>query len=151
MEICSKLLETPLGDDIDAELLMAGAALHDIGKIDCYVTDEVGEATMSLEGSALGGHHYGSLKEIDDAVRDGEYDTERVLLLKNIVACHHGKREFGDIATAMTLEGFWLHYADELDAKHFTVKSKIMECDPGKTTSHKEGDTQYTLYRRVDQ
>ena len=151
MKICSKLLETTIGEDVDAELLLTAAALHDIGKIDCYATDEVGEATMTFEGSAMGGHHYGSLKAIDDVVREGDYDPERVTILKNIVASHHGKREFGDIATAMTLEGFLLHYADELDAKHFAVRSKILEAAPGKFVPWREGDVTYSLYRRTDQ
>ena len=65
------LLKSTLGQDIDAELLLTAAALHDIGKLDIYKTDDIGEATMTLQGYALGSHHYDSLMAVEEAIREG--------------------------------------------------------------------------------
>ena len=151
VNVCDALLKTTLGKDIDAELLLTGAALHDIGKLDTYDTDDIGEATMTLEGYAMGSHHYGSLMAVEEAVREGNYDPERVLLLKNIIASHHGKREFGDLATPLTLEGIWLNFADDLDAKHYEARKAILEIQPGTVTPKKVFPFDFNLYRRTDQ
>ena len=151
VNVCTALLKSTLGQDIDAELLLTAAALHDIGKLGSYRTDEIGEASITLQGYALGGHHYDSLMAVEEAVKEGNYDPERVLLLKNIIASHHGKREFGDIATPLTLEGIWLNFADDLDAKHFEARQAIMELQPGTVSPKKVFPFDFVLYRRSDQ
>lgn len=151
INVCTALLKSTLGQDIDAELLLTAAALHDIGKLDTYKTDDIGEATITLQGYALGSHHYDSLMAVEEAVREGNYDPERVLLLKNIIASHHGSREFGDLATPLTLEGLWLNFADDLDAKHFEARQAIMELEPGTVSPRKVFPFDFVLYRRSDQ
>ena len=151
LNICTKLLETQIGEDIDSELLLAAAALHDVGKLTCYETNEMGGASLTFEGEALGGHHYYSLRAVEEAVKEGNYDPERVLILQNIIASHHGDQQFGDIAKPITLEGFWLHMADELSATTFRVKSKIMSVDPGTFATETLFSVKNRYYRRTDQ
>ena len=152
MSICVSLLgaTSAIRKDIDAELLLTGAALHDVGKIDCYATDDIGTATMTMEGYAVG-HHYRSLLAVEEAVREGNYDPERVMLLKNMIASHHGNRQFGDLENPLTLEAIWLHFADDLDAKHDAARKAILEATPGAVTSKKVYPFEHVLYRRSDQ
>ena len=150
MNICDVLTKTVLGRDIDKELLFTAAALHDVGKLECYHTDSVGVATMTLKGYALGGHHYSSLLAIEEEEKLGNYDQERILILKNLIASHHGNKEYGDLATPLTLEGYWLHAADDLDAKHYEVRKAIMELQPGGVSAKNKMLETY-LYRRTDQ
>jgi 3'-5' exoribonuclease len=151
VNMCMCLLKSSIGKDLDKELLIAAAALHDVGKTTCYLTDEIGMATMTLEGLALGGHHMNSLLAIENAKKDGNYDKERILILENIIASHHGAREFGDIATPMTLEGYWLHAMDDLDAKHYEAREEIKSLEPGAYSAKKVYSLDSKLYRRTDQ
>lgn len=152
IEMCVCLLKSKcIGKDVDKELLLAAAALHDVGKTTCYMTDKVGVATMTLEGYALGGHHMDSLRAVEEAVKDGNYDKERIMILENIIASHHGSREFGDLATPMTIEGYWLHAMDDLNAKHYEAREEIKTLDPGTVSSKKVYALDTRLYRRTDQ
>lgn len=151
VNMCCCLLRSKIGKDVDKELLLAAAALHDVGKTSCYFTDKVGVATLTLEGYALGGHHMDSLRAVEDAAKDGNYDKERILILENIIASHHGAREFGDLATPMTIEGYWLHAMDDLDAKHYEARAEIMTLEPGTFSSKKVYALETRLYRRTDQ
>lgn len=151
VNMCDVLTKSCIGRDIDKELLIAAAALHDVGKTDCYATDAVGVATMTLQGIAYGGHHLDSIRAVEEAEKNGNYNPERLLLLKNIIASHHGAREFGDIATPICIEAYWLHYMDDLDAKHYQAKKAIMEIDPGTVTAQKVRGLGTNLYRRIDQ
>ena len=92
-----------------------------------------------------------SLRAVEDAVKDGNYDKERIMILENIIASHHGAREFGDLATPMTIEGYWLHAMDDLDAKHYEAREEIMTLEPGAVSSKKVYALDTRLYRRTDQ
>ena len=151
VNMCVKLLEAEIGRDVDSELLLAAAALHDVGKTTCYITDKVGISTMTLDGYALGGHHFDSIRAVEEAAKNGNYDKERILILKNIIASHHGSRESGDLATPMTIEGYWLHTLDDLDAKHYEAREEIMSLEPGTWSSKKVYALDTRLYRRTDQ
>ncbi|MCR5024085.1 MAG: HD domain-containing protein [Lachnospiraceae bacterium] len=150
VNMCDCLLHTCIAKDVDRELLLAAAALHDVGKITCYSTSDIGKASFTLEGYAFGGHHMDSLRAIEDAVKGGNYDKERIMILENIIACHHGSREFGDLATPMTIEGYWLHAMDDLDAKHYEAKKVIKDLEPGESSAFQSLLKTY-LYRRTDQ
>ncbi len=151
MNMCEVLLKSCIGKDVDKELLLAAAALHDVGKTTCYKTDEIGTATMTLEGYAFGGHHLDSIRAVEEAAKNGNYDKERIMILENIIASHHGSRSFGDLATPMTIEGFWLHAMDDLDAKHYEAKNELKKLDPGTISTKDVYPLETRLYRRSDQ
>ena len=151
IHICEHLLNTWLGKDIDAEILMAAAALHDVGKIEAYVTDEVGTASMTLEGIAMGGHHWDSLCMVEEERKNGNYDPEALILLKNAIASHHGSRDFGDFAEPISLEAVWLNIADDLSAKHYGIKKAIKALDPGTLSAKNVYPYEHRLYRRKNQ
>ncbi len=151
IDMCSNLLKCDMGKDVDKELLLAAAALHDVGKTTCYLTDKVGVATMTLEGYAFGGHHMDSLRAVEEAAKKGNYDKERIMILENIIACHHGAREYGDLATPITIEGFWLNFMDNLNAKHYEAMEEIRTLEPGRMSDKEVYPLKTRLYRRTDQ
>ena len=151
INICMCLLKSCLGKDIDAEILIAAAALHDVGKIFAYSTDKVGVATMTLGGCFMGGHHWDSLRIVEEESQKRKYNPEKLMILKNAIASHHGSREFGDIATPMSLEAFWLNMADNLSAKHYEAMKGIMELNPGEMSARGVYPLDTRLYRRTDQ
>jgi 3'-5' exoribonuclease len=101
----------------DADLVLAGALLHDIGKLDAYRWDGAFEMT---DAGALLGHVTLGMLMLDRRLAAESAppctDPER-LLLQHLIASHHGHQEFGAAMPPMTLEAEVLHYADNASAK----------------------------------
>ena len=101
----------------DAELVLAGVLLHDIGKIESYRWDGIFDYTPA--GSLIGHVALGALM-LDRRLSREEplpcTDLERAILL-HLVLSHHGKLEFGSPVRPMTLEAEALHWADNASAK----------------------------------
>ncbi len=102
-------------DGVDGDLLVAGALLHDIGKV----------MELSYEGSfeytdagRLLGHIYLGAEWIADACAavDG-FPPEKALLVKHMILSHHGELEYGSPKRPKTLEAVLLHFVENMDAK----------------------------------
>ena len=110
----------PLYPDLDSDLLLLGAFLHDVGKVDELTYDR--ELGYSDEGQLIG-HLVMAVEMLDHKVEEtqklsGEAFPERLkLLLKHMILSHHGEYEFGSPKLPMTPEAVALHYLDNLDAK----------------------------------
>jgi 3'-5' exoribonuclease len=105
--------------DIDRDLLVAGALVHDIGKLEELNYDA--ELAYSDSGQMLG-HLVQGVAMIERVVRELEtkgfiVDRSRVLRLEHIVVSHHGTLEHGSPKVAMTLEALAFQFLDEMDAK----------------------------------
>jgi len=117
-------------DELDDDLLLMGAFLHDSGKIDelTYARD----LGYSDEGQLIGHLVMGvvildqqiaklnaelSAEMSDNSESVGRFPEELGLRLKHMIVSHHGKYEFGSPKLPMTLEAVALHYLDDLDAK----------------------------------
>jgi len=109
---------------IDAELLLMGVFLHDIGKIE-ELNSEKG-FTYTDAGQMLG-HVVLAVSMLDAKLAQTadlsgeEFPVETALRLKHMIISHHGHYEFGSPKLPMTLEAIALHHLDNLDAKihHF--------------------------------
>lgn len=101
----------------DADLVLAGAMLHDVGKLEAYRWD--GGFEMTGRGALLGHVTLGMLM-LDRRIAGQPVppctDGER-LLLQHLVASHHGRQELGAAVPPMTLEAEILHFADNASAK----------------------------------
>lgn len=118
---------------LDQELLICGAALHDIGKIREYKTDELGFASYSPLGQGLGHMIYG-IEMIEEEAQKGNYDKERVELLKHIIASHHGELEYGAVAKPCIPEAVFIHNIDDADAKLEMFNKIYKDLKPGENT-----------------
>ncbi len=104
---------------LDKELLVCGAALHDIGKIRCYETMDVGESEVTVEGRLLD-HGIVGIMMIQEAVSRNTglaYDSEKILMLEHMIASHHGKKEWDAITTPAFPEAEMLHHIDMIDSR----------------------------------
>lgn len=101
---------------IDRSLLMAGAMLHDIGKLIEFNYEEF-PYDYSDRGRLLG-HMVLAIEMIQDKVAgiDG-FPQETLTNLKHLILAHHGRHEFGSPTLPMILEAFVLNFIDDLDAK----------------------------------
>ena len=101
---------------VDRSLLMAGAMLHDIGKLIEFNYEEF-PYDYSDRGRLLG-HMVLAIEMIQDKVAgiDG-FPQETATNLKHLILAHHGRHEFGSPTLPMILEAFVLNFIDDLDAK----------------------------------
>lgn len=122
----SDFLATHYGD-IDRDTIVAGALLHDIGKLEeISFGSELG---YTDEGQLLG-HLVQGVQMIDRHVvaltgKGIAIDQSKVLRLQHIIVSHHGCLEHGSPKVPMTLEALAFHYLDEMDAKLSSARGMI--------------------------
>jgi 3'-5' exoribonuclease len=101
----------------DPDLVLAGALLHDIGKLEAYSWRRVFEYTV--RGYLHGHVVLGSLMLERRAARSAlpACDPDELDMLHHLILSHHGKLEFGAPVEPMTLEAELLHHADNASAR----------------------------------
>lgn len=124
------LLVAPRYPQLDKDILLMGAFLHDIGKIDELTYERA--LGYSDEGQLVGHLVQGVLileKKLAEAneLSDESFPAEIAMQLRHIIVSHHGKLEFGSPKVPMTLEAIALNYLDDLDAKIFACDLIIRE------------------------
>lgn len=103
------------GVELDRDLLLSGALLHDIGKVrELRAPPASGYTT---EGRLLGHIVMGIQIVAVEAETVQELPEERLILLQHLIASHQGRPEWDSPRTPQMLEALVLHYADDLDAK----------------------------------
>jgi 3'-5' exoribonuclease len=113
---------------LDVELLMFGAFLHDLGKIDEITSG--GESTYTDRGQLIG-HLVIGVQMLDEKIRtlktEGGHEIPLDLQtqLQHLILSHHGLLEFGSPRIPHTLEAIALHHIDNLDAKMAAALSII--------------------------
>lgn len=108
---------------IDRDLLLAGAILHDIGKI--HELSYRRGFGYTDDGQLLG-HIVMGLRLIDEKVRRlPEFPARLRTLLEHMVISHHGSLEFGSPKVPLFPEALLLHYLDNLDSKMENLRASI--------------------------
>ena len=110
---------------VDRDLLLAGAILHDICKIDEFDVNAVGIVkSYSVKGELLGHLVMGAM-EIERKARELGISQETALLLEHMVVSHHGTPEFGAAVRPMFLEAEILSELDTLDATVYEITNTV--------------------------
>ena len=116
---------------IDRDLLLSGAILHDIGKIDEF------EYQFKIDYSDKGrllNHIIIGIKMLDEKLSGiDNFPEDQMLLLKHLIVSHHGTREFGSPEPPKTIEAVLLNYIDEIDSKVNAIRDFIASEDPDET------------------
>jgi 3'-5' exoribonuclease len=99
---------------VDRDLLVAGAFLHDIGKVRELTIEK--NAEYSDEGRLVG-HVVMAAQWIHDKARRAGVPRDLEHQIVHIVLAHHGRMEFGSPRPPMTLEATIVHYIDDLDSR----------------------------------
>jgi 3'-5' exoribonuclease len=114
---CDRLAEhyRAQGTELDRDLLVTAALLHDIGKVRELRGPPASGYTT--EGRLLGHIVMGIQMVGAEAETVQELPEDRLLLLQHLIASHQGRPEWDSPRTPQTVEALVLHYADDLDAK----------------------------------
>ncbi len=99
--------------NVDKDLVVAGALLHDVGKLR-EISSQIG-FPYTNEGRLLG-HIAMSVMMVQDAAAKLKLPQARLEQLQHILLSHHGETEKGSPVVCATKEAFIVHYADEIDA-----------------------------------
>jgi 3'-5' exoribonuclease len=148
MQVAAAIL--PFYPKVQADLVLAGIFLHDMGK-----TEELGYdmAFSYTDTGQLIGHVAGTYLMINrkaDALRakGTQIDQELLDSLGHIILSHHGQYEFGSPKLPATPEAFMVCMIDDLDAKVDQVTSAIQdELGEGNWTTWRTA-LQTKLYRK---
>ena len=122
--------------NLDRELLMCGAAIHDIAKIWEYDTSESGDAALTSRG-VLFGHLYMGASLIKGFTAGHDYNKEKVQMLIHMILSHHGTQEWGAVACPAIPEALALHYIDNLDAKMYMFEEQYENLAEGEISEKK--------------
>jgi len=101
---------------IDRDVAVAGALLHDIGKLDAYAFQGAGiEMTDAgrLQGEIPLGYY--RVRRIVDGIEDFDERTAEAVL--HIVLSHHGSLEHGSPIVPCTREATLVHFCDNLGGR----------------------------------
>jgi 3'-5' exoribonuclease len=126
VEQCLRLATT----ETDRDMLVAGAILHDIGKIHDYNWSGV-MFSMSDNGRLLGHISQGLLMVDDYACDCPDLSSQRLSLLQHLILSHHGKLEWGSPVEPCTLEAVLLHKADMLDVELHKIEAARKQVSAG--------------------
>ena len=100
---------------VNRDLLLTGAFLHDIGKIQELTYNRA--FSYSTRGQLLG-HMIIELEMLQAKLAQlPGFPEELKILLEHMIISHHGQYDFGSPKLPMFPEALMLHYLDDLDSK----------------------------------
>ncbi len=116
---------------VDRDMLLAGAMLHDISKLDEFEVSDTGIAEgYSVAGNLVGHLAMGAIT-IEKYCEKLDIDRETAILLQHMVLSHHGEPEFGAAVRPMTIEAELLSELDLLDARVYEMREAVMSIEKG--------------------
>jgi len=116
--------------ELDVDLLLTAAILHDVGKLDelCYER-AIG---YTVEGQLLG-HIVMEIETVAKAMNAIEgFPPNLKTVVQHLLISHHGEYEFGSPKLPMIREALVFHYLDDLDSKLAAVRAALA-IDTGET------------------
>ena len=112
----------PLYPEVEADLVRAGIALHDMGK--CLEYTGTMATTRSRTG-ILNGHVVLGYRLARRAAMVAKVDEDRLERLEHIILSHQGEPEWGAAVRAATPEAVFVSMVDNLDAKMGVVQYQL--------------------------
>jgi 3'-5' exoribonuclease len=121
--------------ELNTDLLLTVAILHDVGKLDelCY-DRAIGYTT---EGQLLG-HIVMELETVSKAMDVIEgFPPNLKAVVQHLLISHHGQYEFGSPKLPMIREAMVFHYLDDMDSKMAAVRAALVT---------ESGDDEWSAY-----
>lgn len=129
--------------NINRDLLLSGAILHDVAKTWELETSKTGLAKGYTAEGELIGHLVKGAMYVNDTARELGINSEVVTLLEHMILSHHGVPEYGAAVRPMFLEAEILSTLDSLDATIFEINNALSGVEAGKFS-----DRQWALDNR---
>ncbi|MBE0577500.1 MAG: HD domain-containing protein [Desulfuromonadales bacterium] len=125
--------------DLNRDLLVVGALLHDVGKVAELRYQRSFEYT---DAGKLLGHIMIGVELVEEKLRTLQsFPQELAIHLKHLLLSHHGQYEYGSPKRPKTMEAVILNFLDDLDSKINGVRTHINR-EPDRESS-------WTQYHRL--
>jgi 3'-5' exoribonuclease len=127
---------TPLYQGLNRDLLIAGALLHDVGKV--REMTYMRSFDYSDEGKLIG-HITIGVEMLQERISSlPGFPVELGMLLKHMLLSHHGQYEYGSPKRPKTMEATILNYLDDLDSKINGIRTHLRKepDNPSRWTSY---------------
>jgi 3'-5' exoribonuclease len=109
--------------ELDVDLLLTAAILHDVGKLDELCYDRA--IAYTTEGQLLG-HIVMEFETVSKAIDAIEgFPLALKTVVQHLLISHHGQYEFGSPKLPMIREAMVFHYLDDLDSKLAAVRAAL--------------------------
>jgi 3'-5' exoribonuclease len=109
--------------ELNLDLLLTAAILHDVGKLDELCYDRA--IGYTVEGQLLG-HIVMELETVCKAMDGIEgFPPALKTVVQHLLISHHGQYEFGSPKLPMIREALVFHYLDDLDSKLAAVRAAL--------------------------
>ncbi len=130
--------------NVDRDILVAGALLHDMGKVIEY--EKPMTPIITKEGRLIGhiSIFYAEYRKIVDSLN---IQSEVPLLLGHMILAHHGKLEFGSPVLPMTMEATLLSMIDLLDSRVMIINKALDGINEGEFTPRQWALDDVMLYK----
>ena len=115
---------------IKKDVLLAGVALHDIGKLVELDTDSLGVADYSVDGT-LFNHAYLGMRMVEQKAAVLGTPEELTRQVLHIIASHHGQLEWGAMCLPATPEASLVHEIDMIDSRQYQYEEQLKDLAPG--------------------
>jgi 3'-5' exoribonuclease len=109
--------------ELDADVLLAGIVLHDIGKIDELSYERATNYTTA--GRLLGHITIGTLLVGEKIKAIPGFPEPLAILIEHLILSHHGTYEFGSPSLPQTREAIALHFLDDMDSKMAAMRTTL--------------------------
>ena len=129
----------PLYPYLDQDLLVAGALLHDIGKVEELSYEK--SFGYTSRGRLLGHIVIGVEMVREKAAKISGFPPSLLMLIEHLLLSHHGEYQWGSPKRPKIPEAVMLHYLDDLDAK---LNSIAVFC-----SGQSEAGATWTNYNKV--
>jgi 3'-5' exoribonuclease len=109
--------------ELDADLLLTGVVLHDIGKVD--ELRYAREISYTTEGRLLG-HIMLGVGMVRDRIKAiPGFPPRLAVMVEHLILSHHGAYEFGSPSLPQTREAVALNFLDDLDSKMAAIRATL--------------------------
>lgn len=117
------LATAPFYPEVNSDLLVTGAILHDIGKIrELHWKNSFG---YTLEGQMIGHISIAQGMLVEKVKELAPFPEKLRVLVEHMILSHHGKYEFGSPKLPMTAEALLLNVLDDLEAKMQVLRNEF--------------------------
>lgn len=106
----------------DIDVVLAGALLHDVGKINEYTM-----TGKRLPAAKMLGHCLMGCEMLAQAAMTVSIDMAIVDQIKHVIAAHHGRLEWGAVVEPQTSEAWLVHAMDLADSRLFATAKRAQE------------------------
>jgi 3'-5' exoribonuclease len=121
VDLCVRV--APQYPEVNRDLLVTGAILHDIGKL--YELKWGTTLSYTDEGQLLGHISIGLRLFLEKAAQVPDFPPRLRTLVEHLILSHHGRLEYGSPKLPMIPEALVLHALDDLEAKMENVRGEL--------------------------